>query len=350
MIKKRNLDNSLIQWIMTQTSLGPGIGKIQYVMPTTSTTAKYASMMKDNGIAGGDVNSTLLAAEGKLDSYRNDIVLAFPGKYTAVLEHAWDKAHTHILGLGGPNMGGHWRTTTENDMRNVLFHTATASLASVINITGENCQFHNIQVQNEGAAADSYAAVIVDKFGFYAKNVSFRGATGATAVDTADCCSLRMDGAGHFPLFENCIIGHNTYSAGARAAAYGGHLQFWEGYPQNGRFNHCLFTLRSETAECGLVRFKQQYSADRTWIYDNCIFENFYPGYAAQLDAVFVYAPGVSPQTSNHLLHNCACNGFNEWSVADIYGVGFKQIVGSMPVASVGGGIAVGVTTDETET
>jgi len=268
MIKKRNLDNSLIQWLMTVTNLGPGIGEIKYVAPAASSTSQFRTRLQQDGVDESDLFTTLLAAETALTAYRNDIVLAFPGKYTQILEHAWDKAHTHLIGLGGP-VQGHYRTSTLSDMRNVLFHTITATNPSVINVTGENCQFHNFQAHNEGDNSANVAAVIADKFGCYFKGVNFRGATSTTGKDNVNCGSLQIDGAAHYNTFVDCWIGHNTYSAGVRAVEYAGHLVISEGYSQNLHFQHCRFLLRSETANCGLVRFAQSVSADRQWLFED---------------------------------------------------------------------------------
>lgn len=283
---------------------------------------------------------------GLMTAGRGDTMIAMPGKYTETASLAWNKAHTHLIGFGGP-VQGHYRTASLSDMSNVLIHNATANVASVINITGENCQFHNVQIHNEGNHANNVAAVIVDKFGCFFKGVNFRGATATLPLAEAACGSLQIDGAGHYATFEDCWIGHNTYSAGVKTGAYSGHLIFSEGFPQNGRFTRCRFQLRSQTSTVGLVRFSQSVSADREWLFEDCSFDNFYADHAAELDAVFVYAPAASPQTSNFNMKNCQASGFNEWTVKNWGGaVAERQVRGSMAVPSKGGGLVISLETN----
>jgi len=223
MIKKRNLDNSLIQWIMTQTSLGPGIGKIQYLMPTTSTTARYNTMMADNGIDAADCHATLAAAYAAITNDRNDIILTFPGLYTATATCDWAKDHAHLLGLGGPNILG------RRGRPNVQLHTDTEAVDYTVHLTGDFCQFHNITISNgaSGGSADdeNLAAVGVAGYGNYFKTVAFRGINSAAQMAAAACSSLEiMAGSGEL-LFENCNIGSNGWGT-ARTNTTQGHLLF----------------------------------------------------------------------------------------------------------------------------
>jgi len=97
MIKKRNLDSSLIQWIMAQTGLGPMIGDIRYVAPAISATSQFRSQLNDMGVQ--DVDTSIATALTKTEDYRNDVVLMAPGTYAESL--ADNLLNTHLLGCGG---------------------------------------------------------------------------------------------------------------------------------------------------------------------------------------------------------------------------------------------------------
>ena len=331
MIKKRNLDNSLIQWIMTQTGLGPGIGELFYVAPAASSSSQFRTQLQSMDIDDNNLDTTLATAEDKCVAYRNDVVLAMPGTYTAVASQSWSKAHTHLMGLGGPNVTGHFRTSSASDMRNVQFHTVTAQVAEVINVTGGNCQMHNVLIHNEGSHATNYAALKVNKFGFYGKNLHLRGATGELAMADKNCASLYVHTDADYLMMERCVIGHNTYTYGARDAALSGVVNFSCGVtagPQNGIFRDCYFPVRAETTTVGAVRWSSTSCADRDWIFENCLFTNFWANYANDLAAVFKMDINP-PITSRFILRNCDCIGFAEWVEAGADHV--PVVVANMP-------------------
>ena len=66
-IKKRNLDPALVQWIMTQTGLGVGIGEIHWVAPATSATSQYRAQLQNMGVEiGNKIHTTIDAAMAKV--------------------------------------------------------------------------------------------------------------------------------------------------------------------------------------------------------------------------------------------------------------------------------------------
>lgn len=97
MIKKRNLDGALIQWIMTQTGLGPMVGDIRYVAPAVSSTSQFRSQLNDMGV--DNIETSIDTALGKTTDYRNDIVLIAPGTYAESV--ADNLLNLHLLGCGG---------------------------------------------------------------------------------------------------------------------------------------------------------------------------------------------------------------------------------------------------------
>lgn len=97
MIKKRNLDPSLVQWVMGETGLGPIIGEIRYVAPAISSTSQFRAQLNSMGI--DDIDTSIDTAISKTVDYRNDVVLVAPGTYAESV--ADNLLHIHILGCGG---------------------------------------------------------------------------------------------------------------------------------------------------------------------------------------------------------------------------------------------------------
>ena len=339
MIRRHNLDPSLIQWLMTLTGAGPGLGDVHYLVKPNS--AYYSWLKDDLRVDGAHIHHDFKAGEDALTADRNDCLLVYPGRYTEITSTAWDKAHTHLIGLGGPNAMGHYRTSSENDRGNTLIHTVTTEVAEVINVTGKNCQFHNIHVHNEGSHASNVAALKLNGYGFQTKNCTYRGATGTDALTAVEAGSVYLHTDADYCLFENCNLGHNTYSAGVKSGVASGHLVFSVGTavagPQNGKFKGCHFQLRSQTVTAGLVRLAGTppaggNMADRDWLFEDCLFTNIWVSWQDQCNAVFV---GVPSSTCNIILRRCTAVGFDEWQDLDLS----NMIVADMPVVDSGGGL-----------
>lgn len=330
MIKKRNLDSSLVQWIMTQTGLGPGIGEIFYVAPASSSTSQYRTQLQSMGINDERIYTSPATAFADMVAYRNDVMLVMPGAYALTSELAWNKANTHMIGLGGPHSLGDYYEP------NVVIYTATSAVNYVINLTGGNCQFHNVAIQNAGNSATNYAAVIVNKYGSYWKNVSLMGQMDATTAATAVCGALYIHTDGHTPIFEDCMIGQDVWSV--RSGANGGVIRFSGSQPNDGQFRNCTIKSISSTATCAAVAVASGTGIGRGWEFVNCRFTNFSDA-ATQMNQVF-YGPSTSAWWPVHL-HNCYAHGYDRWTDETSY-----RIFGTMPVADDGGGLAIAL--DET--
>lgn len=329
MIKKRNLDPSLIQWIMTVTGLGPGIGEIFYVAPSASSTSQYRTQLQAMGVKDENIYSLPSAAFKDMIAYRNDVMLVMPGAYAETASLAWSKANTHLIGLGGPNTFGDYSEP------NVAIYTATTSVAEVINVTGQNCQFHNITVGNFGNNAANLAALKLDAYGCYFKNVAFQGATTAGTDDVVAAASLYIDDGGSYPIFERCVIGQNVWDV--REGALSGVLRFTGTAgtgPFGGEFRQCRFLSRSDTATVAMVALPANYCMHGTWLFDNCTFENYADNWAVNLNQVFYDNCGT---THSVVLHHCMAVGCDEWQDAD---GGNNYISADMPIVGLGGGLA----------
>lgn len=326
MIKKRNLDNSLIQWIMTVTGLGPGIGEIHYLAPAVSATSQYRSTLNNMHVEDADLHTSLANSYAAVEGYRNDVILMLPGNSIETAGLAWEKHNTHLLGLGGPNTRG-------GDYGPFILTTDTA-VVEVIDITARRCQFQNVAIGNFGNNLAAKAAVTVDGHGNYFKNVQFSGNLYAAQSQQQDCCSLRIDDDASMSLFEDCIIGTNVNAT--RNQASSGQLLFvGTTGPNGGKFKNCEFLSRAETLTVPMVRINATAAIDRMWLFDNCVFNNFWTNWADKCYSVFDFTPSV--QTCSILLHNCASFGYDEWQTGNTPG---GPVVITMPGADLDGGLS----------
>lgn len=325
MIKKRNLDPSLVAWIMHQTGLGPGIGSIYYTAKTD--TAFYQKLLDDGNIAEGNLFALPSKALNGATASRNDIIFVLPGAYDEDVEIAWSKANTHLVGLGGPNTGGDWAEP------NVVIYTDATTVASVITVTGANCMFLNATVSNYGDATACLRAFTLDKYGCYFRNMAFQGVMTAGSDGEVEACSLGIWGDAFNPIFDNCIIGQDVWDV--RTAAGSGMLNFGDtgGRPSGGWFRNCRFLSNSATAAVAMIRIKISASIGRSWLFDGCEFSNWNEA-GTKLTKV-IYQGGAAQKTAIRL-KNCAAYGFSKWT-----DVGYGSIMSCNPVATVGGGLEI---------
>jgi hypothetical protein len=312
---------------MHQTGLGPGIGKIFYVAKTDS--AFYQKLLDDGNVGEANIFTSVKAAHDTTTASRNDIIFVLPGAYDELAELAWNKASVHMIGLGGPNMRGDWSEY------NSVVYTDTTAQNYTVNITGANCIFQNLTLENYGNHADNYAAMQVNKYGCFFKNVAFHGAMAALQYADSDCGSLSIGGSGMYPYFEDCIIGQDVW--GALATDGSAHLRFaaTSGRPNNGHFRGCQFVSNSTTVTTALVRITNQSAWGRGWVFEKCIFRNWNDD-DENLNQVFNIAAGAQNQKRSILLKDCAAYGFDEWQDIDT-----TIVLSNMGVATAGGGLHI---------
>lgn len=332
MIKKRNLDPSLVQWIMTTTGLGPGIGEIFYVAPASSSTSQFRTQLQTMGVKDENIDLLPSAAEAKMVAYRNDVMLVAPGAYPETAEIAWDKPWSHIVGMGGPNQLGDYSEP------NVVIYTVTANVANTINITGQNSIFVNLNVQNNAADADNLSAIKLDKYGCYFKNVRASGCMAATQAATALACSLWIRGAGMYPIFEDCVIGHDVWTT--RSGANQGVILFNESNTQanGGLFKNCQLLSVCETATGNFVAVVGNNVLGRGWVFDDCIFNNYTTG--TRMNQAFYQSASNSINDRAVLLKDCILNtkGCDAWQDSD-----YGNIYGNQPLSAATGGLVIEV-------
>lgn len=327
MIKKRNLDNSLIQWIMTVTNLGPGVGELFWVAPSTSATSQFKSHLTEGLGVSEKIYAAPDDAEDATVAARGDVVLVMPGAYDTDTEIDWDKQDTHMIGLGGPNVYGDYSEY------NVVIYTDSTSTVYTVDISGKNCQFHNLAIANLGANAGCLAPVRVNKHGLFFSNVRMQGTMTSQQAADADCASLIITGDGFYPQFHNCIIGENEWAT--RTAANSGQLLFpgAAGAPSNGLFKDCRFILRSDTATTALVAVSGVDYIGRAWLFDNCFF-HCESADQTEMNRAFYMNTSGSDNIPSINLHQCFASNFAAWQTDDN-----DAIEADMPITGIAGGI-----------
>ena len=324
-IKRRHLSTGLEQWIMSTLQLGPGVGDVFYVAIADSA---YETWCKEQGADSDHLFALPSLAYAAATAARNDIICVFPGAYLETAEIAWAKANTHMIGLGGPNIGGDY---SEN---NVVMYTTTANVASLLTVSGKNSQFAFFVVENNKDDADNLTAVTIDIHGTYWKRVAFHGNMQSTQNSTVAAASLYIGGAGMYPLFEDCIIGQDVW--GERAAANSGILRFNDtgGRPNGGIFRRCQFLSTGDTVTCAMVAIPAATSSGRGWLFDSCSFQHFDDA-GVSLNQAF-YSVGAGVQKHTMLLHNCSAFGIDGWQDAND-----DVVIATMPITGTGGGLHI---------
>ena len=321
-----------LRMILAQQLGIPMLGKIFYAVPSGSSSSLYEEWARTEL----DIPAELLftGALAPAQAYeaasgdRNDVVCVFPGAYDINTELAWSKANTHLIGMGGPNSFGDWSEP------NVVIYSDATDCASVITVTGANCQFLNFTAQNYGNNPACLTAFTLNKYGCRFRNVSFQGVMTAGNDDVVAAASLYIAANGMYPIFEKCVIGQNVWDV--REGALSGMLRFTGTTvgPYGGEFRDCRFLSRSETATVAMVALPANKCIGGTWLFDNCSFENFSLDWAANLNQVFY---DNCATTHGILLKGCSAIGIDEWQDAD---AGNNYIGSTMPIVGLGGGLA----------
>ena len=276
MIKKRNLDNSLIQWIMTVTGLGPGIGDIKYVAPASSATSQFRTQLESMKVSSGDIFTGPKAAEAAIEGYRNDVVLAMPGRYNTEGDFTWSNQSAHLLGLG-QTIRGYYGSGGDVTIRNLA---ATDGAYAMLN-TGSYCQFHGIHFNNFGENAACVSGVKDQGRSVQYHNCLIGNHSRSEQAGAAAAACLWIDtsvtAAGHGLLLEDCFIGHSgsyTRSNGNTLLLFGATGAVSAGCDVT--LKNTLFNSRSKVAGCSAIKFAADNTVDRMFLIDRCTFYNFY--------------------------------------------------------------------------
>lgn len=213
MIKKRNLDPSLIQWIMNETGFGPMVGDIRYVAPAESATSQFRTQLNDMGV--NEVETSINTAIGKVTAYRNDVVLVAPGAYAESIY----KATLNDVALLGCGNGPDAVTVAPTASHALLIGLLSAVTATMTNSVVKNMTFLTPSTSNPTYAAVGIAYMLKSVI----DNCKFKGTTN-TSTGAAATIGLqignRTDYAWEF--HEHCRISNNEFTSnGGRTTQLG---------------------------------------------------------------------------------------------------------------------------------
>lgn len=325
--EKHSVGELTVNWCSLHGIGDLGKGQKWYINPLAN-----GGSNGNSGKTAGTALATLAAAESAAVADQNDTILALPGNYIETGRLLWDKDHTHLRGLGGPNnRGGDY---------GVYILTTDTGVIEVIDITAQRCQFWGVAIGNFGNNAACVAAVTLDGPGNYFNGVHFAGNLYDAQAQDADCCSLQIDSDGDNALFEDCIIGTNVNAK--RTQDGSGQLLFPSvaSGPTNGKFKDCEFRSWAETDVVPLISIPNTAGIDRIWQFKDCLFHNFWTNWGGMCTRVFY--TGVAVQTALIALRgDCMSSGYDEWQDRDL-SILFQS---DMPVADIAGGLAAEPTT-----
>jgi len=250
--------------------------------------------------------ATLSAAYGKCTSGSGDGICFFSrstssGSNSIAMTAAltWAKYGITVVGISAP---------TSFFGRARLYADATADLASLITVTGQNNRFINLTISQEGDASTAIRNVIITG----ARN-TWEGChlnlSHATPALTTDASVLDLRGSEN--VFRGCTFGSNNT---VWAADDNGQITFSTTQGGQNLFDGCRVYSRSSTAGHNAVYFAMTGAMGGWTTFSDCQFVNFAAtgGALTALTAVF----GGEAQTKcGILVHNCSEVGWAAWSV-----------------------------------
>jgi len=328
--------------------LGPATGNVYYLLVSKDSTDPYYTLLHNRGIPDASMFSTLEAAQDAMTTNQGDTLIVMPGLHTETVTCNWAKNRCHIVGAGSPTslLTGYSSSRSGGAATyNTTLYTDTAAVDYVLHITGDNCEFYNLAIQNGlsggSATSSNLAAAYVGGDSNYFRGVHFQGLNSTAQAGAAACSSLNIGAGWGGHIFEDCVIGNNTFCI-ARTVAAQGQLLFSDAdvtpNPQHGMFRNCTFLSRGETAAVVMVYSTGQYGSDRTFIWDHCNFVNHSVNWAFACTYVFDWPVGA--QTAQHLLRDCACSGYTYWYDGAPLGAAGSILMTATPISGQGGGIA----------
>jgi len=337
MIKKRNLDPSLIHWIRAQSS-GLYVGDVKFAMrDNTAGSSNYKTWLYTMGVVDSDIyvgNTAPSLAYDACTAGQGDHVVVMPGWYNLGTGLDMDKRDTHIIGAGAVPQRGLWGSPA------VMYTNVTStSLGYTVLMSAEQNSLRNLSVTAYGNNALQKSALKITGSNMFLQGLTTFNFGGSTIAGTANACDLWIDtstaGAGSSSVFDNCIIGNSgtTVRTSTSSAVILFGTTGAAGSAQNIEFRDCKILSRAETVGIPMIHLSANYCADRFMLFDNCLFYNFWEGYVDKLDQCF---DDDCQTTHTIVLKDCVGVGFDEWQDND-FG---ESIVSAMPATDDGGGLA----------
>ncbi len=338
-IKRRNLDNSLIQWIMNEAGLGPGIGEIKYVAPATSGTSQYRTQLETMGVESGDIYTLPSLAYAAMEANRSDVMLLSPGSYTETAKLSLSKARTHLLGTGNPG----WRQGG-----GIFIRTETVGVDATVDIAAAGISMGGFTVSQEGADAANLTPLRISSTHFSAKKLDLWGflVSDVAGIEAASCLEFAAGASyGWGSTFEDCSIGTTSGSTRTATGATTNGVIYFAVVNQSGspaaysEFHRCRILSRAQSTGTTMVKVNSTFGIDRQVVFDDCLFHNFWLNKTNTLTGCF-YFDNVTGGSGQIILKGAnALVGVDEWVTQDS-----GHVVASMPITGTGGGIVIEAT------
>ena len=273
-------------------SAGLGRGKIFFVDAENGSDSR-------TGATPTQAMQTVAAAFAKCTEDRNDavVMLGTSTTFTITDTLAWNKRHTHLIGLAAPTPNSRARITVSG--------TDSATAGLVVSVDG--CIFANFRIY-QGTSLAGCGAIEVSGNRNYFHNVDIQGQVGALAKASATAYSLKLNGAEEC-RFEKCTIGIDTVKR------TDGQILLLDGSCARNEFLDCFFRSYCETAAKPMVKVNDTTALDRSLLFKNCIFYNFYENHGGTLNTCF--SVPANCQTHDIILIGCWLVGIAEWESGD---------------------------------
>jgi hypothetical protein len=231
----------------------------------------------------------------------NDVVLVVPSA-TAITETAavdWNKAFTHIIGLGPE--GRHGKRTR--------IISGTDDLSPFFTFSATGCVVKNIRIVHE-QASDTGSLICAKVTGTRCnfENVEFAGpATVESAIDGS--CALYLQGASEC-TFKDCTIGLNTVLQATGCSAITIHAS---GDMARTRFENCIIQGYAGATTTYFVEILGTTGIDRELVFKECEFYNL----GTSTMATAFLCTGADPNSKRVVLIRCTKLGVTDWDHAN---------------------------------
>lgn len=326
-LRRKHISPELENWIMNYAGLGPGIGEVHHCVDSTSNYAEW--LHTDQEIDPAYIHYTPINGYNALTANRNDVLLVYPGTYTVPTTLTWNKAQTHMIGVGNPT----WRQGGK-----IRIQSTVVGATATVDVTASGVFFGGFNISQNGAFTACVTALRLSSTYFSAKQLDLRGHLQATIATTAGTSSLEFASGtslGFASTFEDCNIG--TSSGSARGAIKNGVIYFATANAGPGyvEFKGCRILSRSSSTTPTMVFAPIVLSYDRYGLFEDCLFYNFSAGQAYPLTSAF-YVTSASSGSGTFVLRKSTAVGIDEWQDSD---QGNPIVTTDMPITGVGGGL-----------
>lgn len=233
----------------------------------------------------------------------------------------WSKSNITVVGIAAPTRyAGRARISQ-----------LTASLATLITVSGNNNRFYNLHLANFGTTGTGCLSVTGDRNYFY--NLHCIGGGGVTTASVAD---MDLSLGGDENTFEQCVFGSDTFD---KEDLVGFNMEFAnQSFSARNRFYDCEFNqYRAAGSTAGAISFNSDgASITRMQLFDHCLFAVYDDGTPA-INKEAAVVIGIKPNNGYIVFKDCMRVGFTDWS-----GTGLNtSVFTNSPVGHEAGGAGV---------